>query len=258
MARFEAKNPDYRAAAIHTFAQQRAMETLGVTIARLELGEVDLAMDYSPEYTQQHGFIHAGNLAYLSLLTLFPFFVVAAALAQLFGRTEVGLNAVETFLQSVPPEVARVLKEPIEAALGARSGRALWIGALVCLWSTTSFVETIRDILRRAYGVRMIRPFWHYRLFSIATIIGSLLLVLLAFSLQVTLVAAEQFMSRVLPFAADARLILSVTRLAPPLALFGALYALFYTLTPPQYRDSRAPKWPGANPPGTKAAIASR
>lgn len=192
------------------------------------------------------GFIHAGNLAYLSLLTLFPFFVVAAALAQLFGRTEVGLNAVETFLQSVPPEVARVLKEPIEAALGARSGRALWIGALVCLWSTTSFVETIRDILRRAYGVRMIRPFWHYRLFSIATIIGSLLLVLLAFSLQVTLVAAEQFMSRVLPFAADARLILSVTRLAPPLALFGALYALFYTLTPPQYRDSRAPKWPGA------------
>ena len=32
------------------------------------------------------GFIHAGNLAYLSILTLFPFFIVAAAIARLFGR----------------------------------------------------------------------------------------------------------------------------------------------------------------------------
>ena len=35
-------------------------ETLGISIARLEPGEVDLAMDYSAELTQQHGFIHAG------------------------------------------------------------------------------------------------------------------------------------------------------------------------------------------------------
>ena len=32
------------------------------------------------------GFIHAGNLAYLSLMTLFPFFIVAAAVASVFGR----------------------------------------------------------------------------------------------------------------------------------------------------------------------------
>ena len=31
------------------------------------------------------GFIHAGNLAYLALLTLFPFVIVAAAVARLFG-----------------------------------------------------------------------------------------------------------------------------------------------------------------------------
>ena len=34
------------------------------------------------------GFIHAGNLAYLSLLALFPFFILAAAIARLLGRTE--------------------------------------------------------------------------------------------------------------------------------------------------------------------------
>ena len=60
MPRFEPKNPDYRAIAIATFEQQRAMKTLGISIARLEPGEVDLAMAYSSDFTQQNGFIHAG------------------------------------------------------------------------------------------------------------------------------------------------------------------------------------------------------
>ena len=60
MSRFQPKNPDYRAIAAATFEQQRAMKTLGISIARLEPGEADLAMDYSADLTQQHGFIHAG------------------------------------------------------------------------------------------------------------------------------------------------------------------------------------------------------
>lgn len=57
---FQPKNPDYRAVATETFNQQRAMKTLGISISRLEPGEVDLQMDYSADLTQQHGFIHAG------------------------------------------------------------------------------------------------------------------------------------------------------------------------------------------------------
>ena len=63
MTRFQPKNPDYRAVATDTFNQQRAMKTLGISIARLEPGEVDLAMNYSPDLTQQHGFVHAGAVA---------------------------------------------------------------------------------------------------------------------------------------------------------------------------------------------------
>ena len=36
------------------------MQSLGISIARLEPGEVDLAMPYSLALTQQNGFIHAG------------------------------------------------------------------------------------------------------------------------------------------------------------------------------------------------------
>jgi len=60
MSRFEPKNPDFRNVAAETFGRQRAMRTLGISIVRLEPGEVDLAMAYSSEFTQQNGFVHAG------------------------------------------------------------------------------------------------------------------------------------------------------------------------------------------------------
>jgi uncharacterized protein (TIGR00369 family) len=79
MPRFEPRNPDYRAFATATFERQPAMRTLGVSIARLEPGEVDLAMAYSAQFTQQNGFLHAGiitagldNACGIAAFTLMP------------------------------------------------------------------------------------------------------------------------------------------------------------------------------------------
>jgi uncharacterized protein (TIGR00369 family) len=60
MPRFEPKNPDFREVATATFERQPAMRTLGISLARLAPGEVDLAMAYSADFTQQNGFVHAG------------------------------------------------------------------------------------------------------------------------------------------------------------------------------------------------------
>jgi len=79
MPRFEPKNPDYRAVATATFDRQQAMRTLGISIARLEAGEVELSMRYSPDWTQQNGFVHAGiitagldNACGIAAFTLMP------------------------------------------------------------------------------------------------------------------------------------------------------------------------------------------
>jgi len=79
MPRFEPKNRDYRAVATATFERQPAMRTLGISIARLEPGEVDLAMAYSAQFTQQNGFVHAGvitagldNACGIAAFTLMP------------------------------------------------------------------------------------------------------------------------------------------------------------------------------------------
>ena len=59
-AALHAKNPDFRRAATAVFDAQPAMRTLGISIARLDAGEVDLAMDYAAAFAQQNGFVHAG------------------------------------------------------------------------------------------------------------------------------------------------------------------------------------------------------
>lgn len=191
------------------------------------------------------GFTHAGNLAYLSLVTLFPFFIVATAVARLVGRTGDGLQAVGAFLRTVPPEVAGLLRPAILEVLDARSGSLLWLGAIVGLWTTSGFIETVRAILRRAYGIPSGTPFWQLKLGAIGMVIGSVILAMMAFSFQVLLIGAEEFILRVIPFASDAARLVSLGRIAPAVALFGALYILFYTLTPSRYRKSACPKWPG-------------
>lgn len=192
------------------------------------------------------GFIHAGNLAYLTLVAVFPFFIVAAAIAQIFGQTQAGAEAVNGFLITVPPSVATALRPAITDVLEARTGNLLWIGALVGLWTVGSLIETVRDILRRAYGTRSLRPFWHYRLRAIAIIILSVVGVLLALSLQVTLAAAETVVARLFPLAYVAISLITASKLVPAGLLFLALYFLFVALTPDPYRAARFPKWPGA------------
>lgn len=192
------------------------------------------------------GFIHAGNLAYLALLSIFPFVIVAAAVARLFGQTAEGMDAVNALLQTMPPNVADVLRHPIHDVIEARSGSLLWLGALVGLWTTGSFIETIRDIIRRAYGVTYSRPFWEYRLGSVGMIIAAVVLAMIAFSVSILLSGVQQFLVERIPGAGDLIWLLTLLRAAPALVLFGALYLLFYVLTPKRYRLSRCRKWPGA------------
>ncbi len=192
------------------------------------------------------GFIHAGNLAYLTLLTLFPFFIVTAALASLLGRSDDALRAVNSVFVTLPASTQDVLRQPIHDVLTERTGTLLWIGALIGLWTVGSFIETIRDILRRAYGTRSSLPFWQYRLRSIGIIIAAVVLMMAAFSMQVFLTAAEQFVFRLFPFADNIVGWIQLSRLVPLFIAWGAIYLIMWTLTPGKFRVSKSPKWPGA------------
>jgi membrane protein len=192
------------------------------------------------------GFIHAGNLAYLSIVALFPFFIFAAAIAHLLGQSQDAMLTVTNILRRLPPAVAATLREPIMEVLTVRTGMLLWLGGLVGLWTATSFVETIRDILRRAYGVKFCAPFWEYRLGSMLVILGAVMLLMLAFAASAALTFAHHLIIGWFPFAQGVATTLGLYRLVPAATLFFTFYVLFYALTPSRYRKHDCRKWPGA------------
>lgn len=198
------------------------------------------------ERSLDEGSVQAGNLAYLSLTTLFSVTVIVATIAGSLGRGPDGLRALNDFLASVPPEVAKLLGKPIADLVERRSHSGLLgFGIVVGLWSAASYIETIREIVRNAYGTIEAEAFWRRRLASIGAVIASVLLILIAFALQFVLTGASTFVSHLLPFASKAANLINVGRIVQALVLFAALYVLFVLLTPNKYRRC-CPEWPGA------------
>lgn len=196
--------------------------------------------------TFEDGFIHAGNLAYLAMLALFPFFILGAALFQLIGGPQQAETVVMTVVAGLPPAVAEEIRPAALAAVYARTGWVLWLGAVVALWTVSSLIETIREILRRAYDTRHKEAaFWRYRLGSIGLILASVVAMMLSLFAQVAIGAAQQVILSVFPQLGEVIALLRIGRLVPAALLAASLWALFYSLTPQPYRNGGCPKWPG-------------
>jgi membrane protein len=133
----------------------------------------------------------------------------------------------------------------VEEVLSLRTGPLLWFGAIVGLWTAASFVETIRDILRRAYGVKYCAPFWSYRLGSIGLIIAAVLLLMAAFGITVLLSSVHHFLVTLFPMSNGVATGIGLYRLAPAVAIYMTFYFLFLALTPARYRKIGCKKWPG-------------
>lgn len=192
------------------------------------------------------GFIHAGNLAYMAIIAIFPFFILGAAIFSLVGEESERAATINALLFALPPIVGDVIEPVARSVVQGKSGWVLWLGALVGLWTVSSLIETIRDVLRRAYGTKATHAFWKYRMWSAGVIFGSVILLMLSLLAQVLIGTAQEVIDAYLPQLSNAIDRLRVSRVVPALGLFGSLYLLFYTLTPKAYRKRRYPKWPGA------------
>lgn len=192
------------------------------------------------------GFIHAGNLAYMAILALFPFFIVVAAVFAALGEGAQSVESVDVFFSALPPVVTGVLEPVARDVMAARSGWVLWFGGVVALWTVTSLVETIRDILHRAYGTPATRAFWLYRLLSTGLIVAAVVLMLLSLFAQVAITAAQEVIAAWFPRLDDIAGQLTTSRLIPAGVLYLSIHALYLALTPADYRGRAYPKWPGA------------
>lgn len=56
------RNPDAVARMRADFARQGAMASMGITVGDVAPGRVTLDMPFNPDFTQHHGFMHAGAI----------------------------------------------------------------------------------------------------------------------------------------------------------------------------------------------------
>lgn len=196
--------------------------------------------------TWDDGFIYAGNLAYLAMLAIFPIFILGAALFELFGGVENQLALINAVLIAMPPNVAAIIEPVARNTMNADSGWLLWVGAIVALWTASGLIESIRDILRRAYGEPQVHAYWLTRLASAGVIMIAVVLMIISLFAQVALETLQEVFDTVSPDLSQSLGTLGMSRAIPAIGLLVSLYLLFLTLTPRKFRSRQYPKWPGA------------
>ena len=194
--------------------------------------------------TLRDGYIHAGNIAYLSLVTLLPLVILITAVTVAFGQTDAGQYAINGVLRALPGNIAELFEPVITEVLQARTGNLLWIGGIVALWTVTTFIETLRDINFRAFDLEPELHFLKYRLQSLAGTIIAILLVLIIFVFQFAMVVFIRDLEALLPIGIELPGWIDWSRVITPVVLFLALWGLLKLLTPPVRKYS--PTWPGA------------
>lgn len=62
MPSFEPKDPNFEKRTRDSFAQQKMMRTLGAELVAVRPGEVEIALPFRNDLTQQHGYMHAAAI----------------------------------------------------------------------------------------------------------------------------------------------------------------------------------------------------
>lgn len=177
----------------------------------------------------------AGNMAFLGMLSMFPFIIFLVALSGFLGQTERGLEAIQFMFSVLPPEVAAVIKGPIRGIIKNTGAELLTGSILLSIWTAAAGVEAARNVLIRAFGPEHARAMWVRRLESLAVVVFGGLAVIAAMSTLVLGPALLKAFASLFPDAFTGNIIKVwnyLRLLISPTLLTLGLYSVYFALTP--------------------------
>jgi membrane protein len=121
----------------------------------------------------------AGNIAFRTLFSIFPFLIFLTTLAGFFGNDYLAEDVVTYLLSVAPNELVKPLVPEIRSILTTPRTGLLSLSALLTIWSAMGGVDSIRVGLNRAYDMREHRNVWWLYLLNILFIIGSAIFLLI-------------------------------------------------------------------------------
>jgi len=114
----------------------------------------------------------AAQLAYYSLLALFPALLFLSAMVGLLPLHAVLPQLMANLRQVLPGDALSLLEKYLQQIIDGSSGGILSLGLAGALWASSSGMTAIMDALTVAYDVPETRPHWKVRLIAIALTIG--------------------------------------------------------------------------------------
>lgn len=192
-------------------------------------------------------FSAAGNLAFLAMLSLFPFVIFLVSVSGFLGQSARGEEAIAFALEAIPPEVSGFLSGPIMGIVQNADTQLLTGSVLVTLWTASAGIEAARSVLLRAFGWHHASVIWLRRLESLALVIFAALSLIVSMSILVLGPAVRVAAADLFPEEAVEPLELLLQRLGllvSPMLLLGGIYGSFLALTPRRVKGAR--RMPGA------------
>ena len=130
----------------------------------------------------------AGNIAFRTVFSVFPFLIFLTALAGFFGNDKLAAGVVSFLLSVAPARLVEPLVPEIRSILTVPRTGLLSIAALITIWSAMGGVDSVRVGLNRAYDIRETRSLWWLYFQNVLFVIGSAIF-LLAFALLIVAAA---------------------------------------------------------------------
>ena len=141
----------------------------------------------------------AGNIAFRSIFSLFPFLIFLTAHAGFFGTEEQAKNLVAYLLSVAPEQIIRPLAGEITSILTVPRTGLLSVAALLTIWSAMAGVDSVRVGLNRAYDLKEHRNAWTIYALEVLFIIAAAVFVLAFSFLLIVLPLAAGFVERHFP-----------------------------------------------------------
>jgi len=126
----------------------------------------------------------AGNIAFRTVFSVFPFLIFLTALAGFFGNDNLAEGVVTFLLSVAPARLVEPLVPEIRSILTVPRSGLLSISALITIWSAMGGVDSVRVGLNRAYDIRETRSVWWLYFQNVLFVIGSAIF-LLVFALLI-------------------------------------------------------------------------
>ena len=160
----------------------------------------------------------AGNIAFRTLFSVFPFLIFLTALAGFFGNADLAEGIVTYLLAVAPEQLVRPLAPEIRSIIMVPRTGLLSLSALLTIWSAMGGVDSVRVGLNRAYDLKEHRNiFWLYGQ-NVLFVIGSAAVLL---TVSLLIVFAPVFLAFIDANAPDVRRsFATLDQLRYPIAVF--------------------------------------